>query len=30
MESIIGLYKTECVATDTFHDRPFKTLAEIE
>ena len=30
MESIIGLYKTECIATDVFHPRPFKTLADIE
>jgi transposase InsO family protein len=30
MESIIGLYKTECIGTDVFHARPFKTLADIE
>jgi transposase InsO family protein len=30
MESIIGLYKTECIGTDVFHQRPFKTLADIE
>ena len=30
MESIIGLYQTECIATDVFHPRPFKTLADIE
>jgi transposase InsO family protein len=30
MESILGLYKTECIATDVFHHRPFKTLADIE
>ena len=30
MESIIGLYKTECIGTDVFHHGPFKTLADIE
>lgn len=30
MESIIGLFKTECIGTDIFHHRPFKTLADIE
>jgi transposase InsO family protein len=30
MESIIGLFKTECIGTDVFHQRPFKTLADIE
>lgn len=30
MESIIGLFKTECIATTIFHDSPYKTLADIE
>jgi putative transposase len=30
MESIIGLLKTECIATTAFHDGPYKTLADIE
>lgn len=30
MESIIGLYKTECIATTVFHDGPYKTLADVE
>jgi transposase InsO family protein len=30
MESIIGLFKTECVSTTVFHDGPYKTLADIE
>lgn len=30
MESIIGLFKTECIATTVFHDGPFKTLANVE
>jgi putative transposase len=30
MESIIGLFKTEAIATDVFHHRPFKTLADVE
>jgi transposase InsO family protein len=30
MESIIGLFKTECLATTVFHHGPYKTLADIE
>ena len=30
MESIIGLFKTECIGTDVLHARPFRTLADIE
>jgi transposase InsO family protein len=30
MESIIGLFKTECIATTVFHDGPYRTLADIE
>ena len=30
MESIIGLYKTECIRTRLFHDRPLRTLADVE
>ena len=30
MESIIGLFKTECITTTVFHDGPNKTLADVE
>jgi transposase InsO family protein len=30
MESIIGLYKTECVRPGPFHTGPFKTLSDLE
>jgi len=30
MESIIGLYKTECIRTTVFHPGTFKTLSAIE
>jgi transposase InsO family protein len=30
METIIGLYKTECVRPGPFHTGPFKTLADVE
>ncbi len=30
MESVIGLYKTECIRTTVFHDGPYKTIAEVE
>jgi putative transposase len=30
MESIIGLFKTECIATTVFHRGPYKTLADVE
>ena len=30
MESIIGLFKTECITTTVFHAGPYKTLADIE
>jgi putative transposase len=30
MESLIGLYKTECVRPGPFHTGPFKTLADVE
>lgn len=30
METVIGLYKTECIRTTVFHDQPFRTLADIE
>ena len=30
MESIIGLFKTECIATTVFHDGLYKTLADVE
>ena len=28
METVIGLFKTECVATTVFHPGPYKTLAD--
>ena len=30
METIIGLFKAEAIATDVFHDSPLKTLADVE
>ncbi len=30
METVNGLYKTECIATTVFHDGPYKTLADVE
>ena len=30
METINGLYKTECIRTTVFHDGPYKTLADVE
>ena len=30
MKTIIGLYKTEAIATTVFHDGPHRTLADIE
>ena len=30
MESIIGLFKTECIRTTVFHDGPYKTIADVE
>jgi transposase InsO family protein len=30
MESIIGLFKTECIRTTVFHTGAFKTLADVE
>ncbi len=30
METIIGLFKTECVRTTIFHDGPYRTLADVE
>ena len=30
MESINGLYKTECIRTTIFHAGPYKTLADVE
>ncbi|HYG92802.1 MAG TPA: integrase core domain-containing protein, partial [Nocardioides sp.] len=30
MESIIGLFKTECIATTVFHDGPYRHLADVE
>jgi hypothetical protein len=30
METIIGLFKTECIRTMIFHKGPYKTLADVE
>ena len=30
METIIGLFKTECIRTTVFHHGPYKTLADVE
>ena len=30
METVIGLYKTECIRTTIFHPGPFKTIADVE
>ena len=30
MESINGLYKAECIRTTVFHDKPYKTIADVE
>ncbi|RSS85704.1 hypothetical protein EF919_37775 [Streptomyces sp. WAC02707] len=30
METINGLYKSECIRTSVFHDGPWKTIAEVE
>jgi len=30
MESIIGLFKTECIRTTIFHDGPYRSLVDVE
>jgi transposase InsO family protein len=30
METVNGLYKTECIRTTVFHDGPYRTIAEVE
>jgi putative transposase len=30
METLIGLYKTECIRTTVFHTGAYKTLADVE
>ena len=30
MESVIGLYKTECIRTTVFHAGPYRTMADVE
>lgn len=30
METINGLFKTECIRTTVFHDGPYKTIADVE
>lgn len=29
METINGLYKTECIRTDVFHNGPYKSLTDV-
>jgi putative transposase len=29
-ETVIGLYKNECIATTVFHDGSYKTLTDVE
>lgn len=30
METINGLYKSECIRTTVFHDGPYKTISDVE
>ena len=30
METINGLYKTECIRTSVFHDGPYRSIADVE
>jgi transposase InsO family protein len=30
METVIGLYKTECIRTTVFHAEPYRTIADVE
>src|SRR5690606_1954529 len=30
METINGLYKTECIRTTVFHEGPYRTLGDVE
>ena len=30
METINGLYKTECIRTTVFHNGPYKTITDVE
>jgi putative transposase len=30
MESVIGLFKTECIRTTVFHAGPYKTVSDVE
>jgi transposase InsO family protein len=30
METVIGLFKTECLRTTVFHHGPYKTIADVE
>ncbi|WP_245195199.1 integrase core domain-containing protein, partial [Kocuria subflava] len=30
METVNGLFKTECVRTTVFHDGPYKTISDVE
>ena len=30
MESVIGLFKTECARTPVFHAGPYKTVSDVE
>lgn len=30
MESVLGLFKTECIRTDVFHEGPYRQLSDVE
>lgn len=30
METIIGLYKAECIRSSIFHDGPYRTIFDVE
>jgi len=30
METVIGLFKTECIRTTVFHSGPYRTIADVE
>lgn len=30
METVNGLYKAECILLTTFHDQPFRTIADVK
>ena len=30
MDSVIGLFKTECIRITVFHDKPYRTISDVE